>query len=375
MAEDKFNPNVRPELSLSLDRNQTGQTATTGRQARLSADATLKSPLGGELQIKLTGQERGESTVQALLDNLTGLETSQNTSSITSRQNIEINYKQPLLRGFGTQVNRASIRLARLDDQNNFLSLRSILINLITEVVQAYRQLIQMQEQLKIDQLSLEQSRRQLEFTEAFIEAGRLPKTDLVQSQTSVSQREVRLIVSQNSLESAQLKLLQVLDIDQQVIPVATEMPAILEPPLLNPDILIQTALENNSTYLQSLINLEKRKLDLIVARDEQKWNLDLDTSYTNNLINIGNDSEDLRASLTFSREFGDLVREQSVQRGQTSLQRTINLIDVLNFEDELVNAQNQELNAVIEYLNSLTLLEQTLGVTLDRWNVFLQKE
>lgn len=68
MAEDKFNPNFRPELSLSLDRNQTGQTATTGRQARLSADATLKNPLGGELQIKLTGQERGESFEDELVN-------------------------------------------------------------------------------------------------------------------------------------------------------------------------------------------------------------------------------------------------------------------------------------------------------------------
>ena len=44
----------------------------------------------------------------------------------------------------------------------------------------------------------------------------------------------------------------------------------------------------------------------------------------------------------------------------------------MISFQADLVNSQNNELSAIITYLNALTTLERTLGITLDRWGVLL---
>jgi outer membrane protein TolC len=44
----------------------------------------------------------------------------------------------------------------------------------------------------------------------------------------------------------------------------------------------------------------------------------------------------------------------------------------LVSFQNDLVNAQNGELAAITTYLNALTSLDRTLGITLDKWGVSL---
>jgi outer membrane protein TolC len=44
----------------------------------------------------------------------------------------------------------------------------------------------------------------------------------------------------------------------------------------------------------------------------------------------------------------------------------------LVSFKNDLVTAQNGALNATIAYLDALTSLETTLGITLDTWHVTL---
>ncbi|MET0114033.1 MAG: TolC family protein, partial [Limnospira maxima] len=50
-------------------------------------------------------------------------------------------------------------------------------------------------------------------------------------------------------------------------------------------------------------------------------------------------------------------------------------VVDLVRFQDDLVNAQNAELNAKIDYLNSLTELDRILGTTLERWDIIVETE
>ena len=43
-------------------------------------------------------------------------------------------------------------------------------------------------------------------------------------------------------------------------------------------------------------------------------------------------------------------------------------------FEDDLVAAQGQELDAVARYRDSLGSLDRTLGTTLDRWGISVEQ-
>ena len=61
--------------------------------------------------------------------------------------------------------------------------------------------------------------------------------------------------------------------------------------------------------------------------------------------------------------------------RSSTSNGRKLNLglstnFQLVDFEDDLVNVQNREVDAIISYLNALTRLDQTLGTTLETWRI-----
>ena len=45
-----------------------------------------------------------------------------------------------------------------------------------------------------------------------------------------------------------------------------------------------------------------------------------------------------------------------------------ISMTDIIDFEKCFVDAKNQELNAIINHLNSITQLDQFLGITLNKW-------
>ena len=50
-------------------------------------------------------------------------------------------------------------------------------------------------------------------------------------------------------------------------------------------------------------------------------------------------------------------------------------LLDLVDFQSKLNEAQNNELNAKIEYLNALTNLEKNLGITLDTLGITLEQQ
>jgi len=108
-----------------------------------------------------------------------------NATKVKPNQLARINVigldEQPLFRGFGIDVNRASIEIARLNEANNILALKSTIVNTITNAIQRYRALLRAQEQLKIGQLALESAKRQLEIRKAFVEAGRRAPVDIVE--------------------------------------------------------------------------------------------------------------------------------------------------------------------------------------------------
>ena len=51
-----------------------------------------------------------------------------------------------------------------------------------------------------------------------------------------------------------------------------------------------------------------------------------------------------------------------------------VDIFQVTSQQDAVVAAQNTELNAIINYLNARTDLEQSLGTTLDTWQEFINE-
>ncbi|MEW6495976.1 MAG: TolC family protein, partial [Cyanobacteriota bacterium] len=415
VAEDKFVPNLTPTVSVSLA--QLGQnTTTTDGDVGVGATVAVKIPTGGELSFSWA------TNSQPLTQN--NLLTTSNDDPFG--QNLQLRFSQPLLRGAGTTVNRASIDIARLSEQINLLNLKSILINTITDVILAYREWLRAQEQLEIAQFSLQNAKESLENYRILIEAGRLAPVDIVQAETDIANQQVRLIEAENNLESTRLALLNILDIDQNTVIVPADLPK-ATPIALDAGKLRKLAFTNQPEYLKAQLDIERTKLGLLQAENNRLWDLNFNTSYDYTLSD--NNKSDVRVGLALSRQLGDLTVERDFQRSrinklqaentleeqQESLElqlkdrlrdvqlsfsqvelaqkatklserqleiarekqklgREITVFELIRLQDDLVQARNLELNATINYLNALTRLDQTLGTTLETWQITIER-
>jgi outer membrane protein TolC len=404
VAEGKYIPNFTPTLSVSL--NQLGQVSNT--LGSVDAKVGMRIPTGGEVNFGWTSN------------------TQTNTTSSTSNsfnQNLQLSFRQPLLKGAGISLNRVSIDIARISEKSNIINLKSTLSDTITRAIFAYRELLQAQERVKIEQSSLRNAQESLEVTQILINAGRVAPVDIVQNQTDVANRRFSLLQAENDLESRKLALLSLLDIDKNTNIQADVIPPVTQT-VLDIEKLRQLALINQPAYLLSQFSLDRSKLDLSVAEDEKRWDLSLNAS----LGNTTNTETDIKAGLSLSRVIGDLSLEQRTERARVELRkaqntlqntrsqldidlqdrvRDVNLsfeqlklarqatelsqrqldieqqkqklgksrvLDLVNLQNALAEARNAELNANIRYLNTLTTLDQFIGTTLQTWQVTVEK-
>ncbi|MEG4520360.1 MULTISPECIES: TolC family protein [unclassified Microcoleus] len=418
VAEGLFVPSFTPKLSVSsIPLRNGGRVATTG-EVDLSAQVSVKIPTGGNISFVWSSKQGQDA-------NGFGINSEGSLS-----QNLTLNFTQPVLRGAGAAVNRAPIEIARLSEKRNILSLKLTLIETITSVILTYRELIKAQEQVKISQSSLEIARQELETNQVLIEAGRLAKVDIFTSEKAVADQEVTVLASEEQLKKARLALLQVLDLDRNLNIIAIEAATVQTYPLDFSKIL-PLALSNSPDYLQVQLDQEIAKYKLLVAENNRKWQLDVNASYHNNATNLSDSSSDLRAGLVLTREFGNREIERDFQNSRVKLLqaenilkehnqklevevrnaiRDINLnlkqvelaqrsrelaqkqleieqdkrrlgletsrsIDIVNFQNDLIEARNAELNARIAYFNALTNLDKIIGTTLETWQVRIENE
>lgn len=198
-------------------------------------------------------------------------------SSTSDVATLSVN--QPLLKGAGLDVNMAPIRVARLQEKINRLSLKSTVSDTVTGFVQAYRALLQAQAQLAIAQDSLERSRSLLATNHALIDAGRMAASEIVQTEADLANQQVAEIAAEQQRNSAQLALLRLLAMNLRTNIVATDQ---LKPVHVDIDLghAIEIALDNRMDYLSQREALEQDRQNLIVAKNNRLWNL----SVTGNL-------------------------------------------------------------------------------------------
>jgi outer membrane protein len=464
-AESKFKPTFAPNLSLginhqfqssnelsvgggSLGSNSGGIGSTSAASGNPTTPSTGSSSGTNSIGIGNTGSSSGTNSVgiggtgsanslqlgdrselsygaQLSMNWLSPIGTRLSMSaSPLSSQSIDVTINQPLLRGAGTRVNRASIKTARIGEKSNVLTLQQTVIDKLTETVIAYRNLIKTQEAVRIEELALQSKQRQLEGTQALVDAGRKPQSEIIQTQKSISDTEQSLVLAKNNYAQANSDLLKLIESDRAfmiVIPQA-DIDALRRSQL--PQVknsfneLLFLAYKTRADYQQAKLDIDSEKLGLILAKDNQRWSLDLQSS-----ANLSA-SSNVSAGLALNRTFGEespkterIRREIGVQKNQNKLVQLTNnvrqevsdrlrdvnsaqvqvatsqrgrefaqqqlevaqtlfrrrggqvtLFEIIQKQDDLVAAQNEEVQAKIEYLNAITNLEKAVGLTLDTW-------
>jgi len=396
VAEDRY----RPTVSI---RSSANDAKDRYRKADLSTTMSIRVPTGGEFMLGWRkplvggGVDSGDYSVV---------------------------FSQPLLKGFGIAVDTAPLRTARISEKINILNFRDAIAGVVTSTIRNWRDLIRGNRQLKIAEASLKRARDQLKINRALIQAGQMAEREALQSEAEIANREISLVEARNALTEANFKLINTLDIDSSSLIHPLETPrarraavGVMEG--------IEVALRNSPNYLQAILNADIARIALEVAKDDLLWDLSLDaeasraagagpTDYTVGLRlmvplwdrsprqawmeararvqkaerdllerrqEISIDVRQAMHNLEVGLRRIELARQalalaqQKLEIERSKLRQGLSsAFQLSQFENDLVVAQNTEVNAVVSYENALTSLDQTLGTTLDTWDIRVER-
>ena len=216
MAGDRYRPTVSIGPSAHA---RTGQHGT----ADVSVQSGLRVPTGGELTGRWARPLIGE----------------EDTSGTVS-----VGFSQPLLKGFGTDVDTAPLRVARLREKIDALAFREAIAGTVVSTIQAWRHLVRARRQLAIGEASLARAREQRDTNRVLIEAGRMAAREILQSDANIANRKLDLVRRRNAVTSANFKLIDILDIDTATRISPRETPA-AERPVPSVEEALETALRH----------------------------------------------------------------------------------------------------------------------------------
>ena len=417
IAESEFWPRFVARANTNQDRLTDEET--TGIESAIR----VRIPTGGEFSLGTRGTRLGFS---ADIDPSEGSHV-----GVT-----ELRFVQPLMRGGGFKVGRATIKRARIAEEISVQSLRLAISNLILNVLRDYRSHIRSRRQTEIAVRSLERAQNLLSINQLLVETGRMAEQDVVQAEADIARRELNLISAQSSLDATRLALIDILDLDTETQ--FGELEALDPSQIVRRELDSATglaiALENRPDYRSAVLGTKDATIRTEVAKNARLWDLSLNLGWTfrgaesdfalawEELGKTGQ-SMSLDLEIPIGRNARGSV-ELALRQAEASLQMTENrltdlhqkiVIDVENslrnveiavrqmdlagrarqlaeqkadiereklslgvttnfqlvaFENDLVLAETNELNAIVDYLNSVSDLDRALGTTIDTWNI-----
>ena len=409
VAENRFRPHVTVGPYVESGRH------VSGDMGLMSSAVTLRVPTGGAFAVKLDG---GASTGDGALE---------------PRWSSTLTFTQPLLRGAGAEIDTAPVRTARVEERRAVLALRQAITGVVSNTIGRYRDYMREERRAAIRAGSLERARDLLAVSELLVGTGRMAARDIVQTRADIAGRELSLVAARNMLDAARLALADILDVDSgAAIGLADTLAEAGDPAPAPADLerAMETALLHRPDYLRAVLDVRNAETRLAVAEDALRWDLSatLSTGFAQRggtgeedygirldlavplgpaavdparrdhvaasiaLRKARNDLADLRQRIDI--EVRNAVREVELSRRQVALARTAReLVEekvaiekeklrlglssnfrLVAFEEDLVAAETSELDERIAWLNALTALDRTLGLTLERWNIVLEE-
>lgn len=194
----------------------------------------------------------------------------------TAKPTINLKATQPLLRGFGTTIATATLNDALDQEIINQWALKTTLMDTIVSVVKAYHLLVKDYSNLITQKQALARSENDLKNAELKVKHGKLAPKELVQQKSQAASQKVAVITAQNTIDTDLQALLTLLGLNPKANISINKSISIRNLKVPNQEKSIKLALANNVDYQSSIISLKKTKRALLVAKDNQRWKLDL---------------------------------------------------------------------------------------------------
>jgi outer membrane protein len=217
------------------------------------------------------------------------------TRLTTTNQNVRLNpqfptaftftYSQPLWRGLRFDNNRRQIEIARKNLSLSDAQFRQRAIETITQVEQAYWDLVFALRNLQVQIDAVKQARIQVESNQRLVEKGVLAPIDIVAATTQVTNFEQNVYTAQESVTQAENTLKTL------ILPTRTEAmwsraltpvtPVSLQAPRIPLEQAVKVALDNRPELAQLKTTADINQVDVRFFRDQTKPQVDLVGTYT----------------------------------------------------------------------------------------------
>ncbi len=189
---------------------------------------------------------------------------------------LNLNLRQPLLRGFGEEVQTAALRASQKQLEASIYQVNSEAANLAAEVKIAYWNLVFAWQDIDVQKLSLTLAEKLLQETEAKINAGRLAEVEIYQPRSEVARREEQLIAAERAIGIAEDALKLLLNSDRWLMTFQpTDQPA-TEPVDLDLPTILDNALKNRPDVKAADLLTEAAEYEEARARDAIRPDLSL---------------------------------------------------------------------------------------------------
>jgi outer membrane protein TolC len=376
------------------------QGSGTGATRTINPSVSLKTAIGTEIRVSGSDQNGPPG----------------------GNQGASINVKQPLMRGYGTDVVLTPLMDAYDRERINKLDFKQKIMAKVTAVIQAYVNVVRNENSLVTQELTLKDSLNRLEQERIKVKAGRMAPADLVQVEANFARQQVSILSVKSALEQSRLFLLTEIGLDpntQITISKSVHLPTEEIPGLKKATELI---LKNDPNYQAQLINRAVYQRALLVAKDNlrltlnmtvasstgrgpgaggqsaglefsvpidsgntlkqalllaqttvkkaaidlqyKKWGLESDV--LNKLRTLENQRQQVETS-AISNELAKRslwIAEKKLQYGRASTFETTTL------RNQLITAEITAINAKNDYVSAIATLQQALGTTLDIWKI-----
>ncbi len=198
---------------------------------------------------------------------------------------IGVNINQPLLRGFGPEVNLARLHQAQIDVKVSQYELRGFAETLVANVQETYWDYALAQQQIAIVEQALQLARQQMDETAVRIRTGKLAETELAASQATVALRQEDLINARSIAAKTRLSLIRLLNKngpqmwDREIV--LRSMPSVPDVDLGPVDEHVAVALRMRPDLNQARLLVQRNQLDVVQTRNGLLPQMDL-------FVNVG---------------------------------------------------------------------------------------
>lgn len=218
---------------------------------------------GGQYTIGWTNnKQRTNNTTQTYSPNLAG--------------NINAQFQQPLLRGFGTSLNTIPIKVAKNNQRNADYAFQQQVNTTLNNVIGAYWNMVSAVLNVDVARQSLDLSNRLLDQNKKQVEIGTMAPIEIKQTEVQVAQNESSLAAALTAVQTQEIALKNLVSRNGVANPTISQVHIIptsrVEVPAVEPvqpvQDLTDAALQKRPELAQNRITLENTALNMKTSRN-----------------------------------------------------------------------------------------------------------